>query len=267
MTTPDRLKLVLYGRVSTTGQLDGYGPEIQTKALRGWMKDHGHTTVGEILFDGGVSGTVDADDRPKLAQAINLIAAGKADGIVVPMLDRLARELTIQEATLMVVWAHGGRVFAVDHGEVDPDDENDPMRTFVRQVMGAAAQLERGLIVKRLKGGLATKKAAGGYAGGAPAFGMRAVGKELCPDEDEQLVVTRIKALRDRGLSLRQIADRLNDDGVPTKRGGLWQAYTVARIVNPAARKADAERAVDRYAQVKASKKLSKANKVMGKVS
>lgn len=260
-----KLKLAAVGRVSTAGQLDGYGPEIQTKDMRGWARRNGHTIYGEILFDGAISGTVDTDDRPGLSRALNLIADGKVDGLLVPNMDRLARELTVQEAALMVVWAHGGRVFAADQGEVLPDDASDPMRTFVRQVMGAAAQLERGLIVKRLTGGLAAKRAAGGYAGGAPAYGQRAVDAELKPDPEEMLVLARIKAMRERKISLREIAARLNADGIPTKRGGAWHSTTVGRILNPAARAADAERAVDRYAAKKAEKRKAKANKIMSR--
>lgn len=267
MTAPDRLKLVAYGRVSTLSQMDGYGPEIQTSALRNWAKTNGHTLAGPVLFDKGISGTVDADERPELSKALTLIATGRADGLLAPNMDRLARELTVQEATLAVIWAHGGRVFTVEQGEVLPDDDDDPMRRFVRQVMGAAAELERNLIVKRLKAGLATKKAAGGYAGGAPAYGFQAVGKELRTDDVEAEVVERIGAMHDRGMSLRQIAARLNDDGIPTKRGSVWHPSTVGRIVNPQARQADAERATDRYARKKTDKKIRKATRMIGRVA
>lgn len=261
MTATEKLKLVAYGRVSTAAQMDGYGPQIQTDDLRKWVRTNGHTLVGPILFDGGVSGTVEASERPELSKALSLIAAGKADGILVPNLDRLARELSVQEAALSVIWARGGRAFTVDQGEVLRDSDDDPARRFIRQVMGAAAEFERGLIVKRLKAGLATKRAAGGYAGGAPAYGMQAVGKELHTDDIEAEVVTRIHGMRTRGMSFRAIADRLNEDGIPTKRGARWQPYTVARIVSPDARQADRERSSDRYARIKQEKEARKLGK------
>ncbi|MER5386373.1 recombinase family protein [Streptomyces sp. NPDC002688] len=98
----------------------------------------------KVCTDGAITGKAADDERPGLHEALSLIAAGEADGILAPNLDRVARELTVQEATLSVVWAHRGRVFTADHGEHLEDD--DPMRTFVRQVMGAAAKLERGII-------------------------------------------------------------------------------------------------------------------------
>jgi hypothetical protein len=45
-------------------------------------------------------------------------------------------------------------------------------------------------------------------------------------------VVQRIREARDAGLSLRQIADRLNADGTPTAHGGeRWWASTVRSVL------------------------------------
>ncbi|WP_406502327.1 hypothetical protein [Streptomyces sp. NBC_01602] len=44
-------------------------------------------------------------------------------GIVAPNLDRLARELVVQEAALAQCWKHGGRAFMADQGEILPDDQ------------------------------------------------------------------------------------------------------------------------------------------------
>ncbi|MEV6547023.1 recombinase family protein, partial [Streptomyces sp. NPDC051665] len=220
MTTPRTasLRLVMYVRVSTAGQLDGYGLEAQEKDCRRWAKKHGHKVV-KVCTDGAVSGKTSDEERPGLTEALGIIAAGDADGILAPTLDRIARELTVQEAALSVIWAYGRRAFTVDHGEHVADDEDDPMRKFVRQVMGAAADLERGLIAKRLRNGRKTKAASGGYAHGAPAYGQKAVDKELTLDEDEAAVLAKMREWQAEGVSIRGIADRLNAEEIPTKRG------------------------------------------------
>lgn len=264
--TAPRIRLVAYGRVSTSGQMDGYGPDVQEKAMRKWARTHKHTIV-DVLFDGAVSGTVDGDERPALAEALAMVADGRADAVLIPNLDRLARELTVQEGALTVVWAHGGRVFAVDQGEILPDDTDDPMRTFVRQVMGAAAQLERGLIAKRLKSGRAAKKAAGGYAGGAPAYGQRAADGGLETDENEAAALAAAEQMREDGVSLRAIAAQLNEDGVPTKRGGRWHPNTVARLLDPAAREADNARAAAARDRKRLESKARKAAKLTARVA
>lgn len=242
MSTPrtPALRLVMLLRVSTAGQLDGYGLEAQEKDCRKWARTAGPAFGGvriiKVCTDGGITGKASDDERPGLHEALSLIAAGDADGILSPNLDRVARELTVQEATLSVVWAHGGRMFTADHGEHLADDDDDPMRTFVRQVMGAAAQLERGLITKRLRNGRKTKAASGGYAHGAPAYGQKAVNKELTADSGEAEVLEQMRAWQTEGVSIRGICDRLNTAEIPSKRGGRWHPTTVARLLSPEAR-------------------------------
>jgi DNA invertase Pin-like site-specific DNA recombinase len=63
-----------------------------------------------------------------LHDALAAVRHGAADGIVVYRLDRLARKLTVQEATLAKLWDMGGTAFAVDVGEVPRDDPDDPMK-------------------------------------------------------------------------------------------------------------------------------------------
>lgn len=223
-------RLAAYVRVSTTDQLEGLGLDVQEKAVRGWASRAGHRVVA-LHSDAGVSGSTDALDREGLAGALTAIQVGQADGVIVHRLDRLARSLTVQEAALSLVWRQGGKVYTADAGEVPEDDPDDPMRTFVRHVMGAANQLEKAMIVKRMRDGRKLKAERGGYAYGAPPFGQRADGGELVEDETEAEAVVRIMHLHRSGLSLRQIAAELAVDGQATKRGKSWHPQTVARVI------------------------------------
>lgn len=224
------MRLVGYVRVSTVEQVDhGQGLEIQELAITKWAESNGHR-IAHFFQDEGVSGTI--EDREGLESALASIGCDGVKGVVVTSLDRLARSLTVQEAALQQAWCAGGRVFTVDSGEVVADDPDDPMRTFVRQVLGAVSQLEAGMIRRRLKRGREHKAAQGGYAHGAPAYGYRASDGELVPDEAEQEVVEAVLRMRRDGASLRDIARHLNSQGIPSKRGGRWHPTTVARVVN-----------------------------------
>ena len=233
-----KMKVVGYIRVSTEKQAnDGLGLAVQERAVRRWAKDEGHRLVA-ILRDKGLSGGLPADEREGLTGALNLVKDGKADGLVVPYLDRLARELHVQEAVLTKVWSCGGKVFTVDGGEVAADDVEDPMRTFVRQVIGAVAQLERGMIRKRLQNGRREKAAGGGYAYGRPPFGYKATEGELVPDEDEQKALKRIRQLvrRRRGgrpapASLREIAGILEAEHFKPKQSDRWHPQALSLII------------------------------------
>jgi DNA invertase Pin-like site-specific DNA recombinase len=143
---------VSYLRVSSTGQLDGYGFDVQRADIHRWAKANGHKIVDE--FTDAVTGKYDAPDRPGLSDALHVIRKPPAvDGIVVGKLDRLARALTVQEAILALVWREGGQVFTAEDGEVRQDDPDDPMRTAIRQAQGVFAELDRKTVVKRLRDG------------------------------------------------------------------------------------------------------------------
>jgi len=261
--TPSRiptLRLVLVRRVSTAGQaVDGYGLDAQEADGRKWarIQTTPRVRIVKVVTDGDgkacKSGTSLLDERPGLMEALQWIIDGKADGIVAPNLDRLARELTVQEAILSYVWAMGGRVFTADHGEHLEDDASDPMRTAMRQMRGVFHQLDRGLIIKRLTEGRASKASKGGYAYGAPRFGQKAVDNELTDDERENKIAETMEKWRDEEhLSIRAICARANDrDDMPSKRGGKWHPTTVARLLSPEAR----EKARQQAARARAARK------------
>ncbi|MER7938810.1 MULTISPECIES: recombinase family protein [unclassified Streptomyces] len=273
MSTPykrERLRLIIVRRVSTAGQaIDGYGLPDQERDCRTWNASSagGHRMV-HVVTDGdekgGQTGKSTIDERDGLMDAMQWIADGRADGILAPNLDRLARELTVQEAVLAYVWALGGRVFTADHGEHLEDDEDDPMRTAMRQMRGVFHQLDRGLIRKRLRGGRATKGAQGGYAYGAPPFGKQAVDNELVDlPEEKDIEDLIIRWHEEEGLGPRPICRRLNDAEVPSKRGGKWHPTTVARILDPAAREANRQRSERDRARKKEETRRTRASKIL----
>jgi DNA invertase Pin-like site-specific DNA recombinase len=85
-------------------------------------------------------------------------------------------------------------------------------------VLATFGQFERRLIGQRTREALAAKKAAGVRLGRPPII--------------PAAVVRRIQRLRARGLSLRAIAQALNEAGVPTAQGGKqWYAATVRGVL------------------------------------
>jgi DNA invertase Pin-like site-specific DNA recombinase len=85
-------------------------------------------------------------------------------------------------------------------------------------VLATFGQFERRLISQRTKEALAAKKASGVRLGRPPTV--------------PQAVVRRIQRLRSRGMSLRAIADQLNEAEVPTAPGRKeWYAATIRGIL------------------------------------
>ena len=224
------MKLTGYVRVSSAGQVDGLGLDVQERQIRSYVKGNRHRLVA-LHRDEGSSGTLDVVGRPQLAAALLDVRTGRAAGLIVARLDRLARALTVQEAVLARVWDDGGVVVAVDAGEIARDDPADPMRTAMRQMVGVFSQLDRAMVVARMRAGRELKASRGGYAGGRPPYGYRAVGEQLVTDREEQLVLATMRRLRRRGRSYREISSHLTDSGVPSRTGRPWQPAVVARIM------------------------------------
>jgi DNA invertase Pin-like site-specific DNA recombinase len=226
------VRLVGYPRVSTRGQVKtGASIPYQDREIRAWARRNGHRIVG-MFPEEGRSGALDLEDRAALTAAIDLIATGKAEGLICYSLDRLAREITVQEAILAKIWEEaGGQVFTTDQGEVLRDDPDDPMRTAMRKMAGVMYELDRRLVVARLRRGRRLKAERGGFAGGGVRYGFTTERKQLVPDQAEREVARRIHRLHRSGLSIRRIADQLNAEQVPAKRGGTWHPTTVARVL------------------------------------
>lgn len=227
------MKVAAYLRVSTDAQAEhGLGLDVQRQAIRKWARDHGHKITG-WYSDEGISGSNGLDTRDALPDAVGVVRDGQAAGLVVYRLDRLARDLILQETLLAEIAGMGGQVFSTMPGEQDvlTDDPDDPSRRLIRQVLGAVAEYERSLIRLRLRNGRRRKAERGGFAYGSPPLGFRAEARELVPDPGEALTVQRIVALRRGGASLRGIAAVLEAEGRKPKRGGQWHSQTVRRVL------------------------------------
>jgi DNA invertase Pin-like site-specific DNA recombinase len=233
------MRLAAYLRTSTSNGA-GDSLDAQEEACRSWAEVEGHE-VEDVFRDAGVSGGLPVDERPGLAAALVQVEEQEVDGLVVHRIDRLARELHIQEAALARAWSAGEhvRVFEAVEGEIPRDDPADPQRTFLRQVMGAAAQLEKGMIRARLAGGRRRKAARGGYVGGRRLhrrYGYRLVegqdGKcHYQPVPEEQRAIRRMRTLRAKGRTLRAIGTALERAGIPGPGGKGWSPPTIYRIL------------------------------------
>lgn len=230
------MKVIGYVRVSTRQQAEGESLEAQEEAIREWAAAAGHEVVA-VFADEGESGTLEAIDRPGLLDTLAGLESKLGDCLAMLNLGRLARALHIQEAVLAQAWEYEAEVWEAGPArQVLQDDPDDPMRTFVRQVQGAAHQLEAALVRVRLQGARRRKASRGGYVGGREPYGWERIGEgreaELVEVADEQATIARMKGMRKRGKgkTYRAIAEALNSKGIPAKGGGPWH-HTAVRAV------------------------------------
>ena len=232
------MRLVGYLRTSTGGNGDSI-PARRTPAESGPLPRD--TRSPRRFADEAVSAGLPADERSGLLAAIVDVEEGRADGLVVHRLDRLARELHVQEAALARIWQAGEHtaVYEAVEGEVkrdDPDDSGPSVSaTGHGRCRGAGAWANPGEALQ----GPQTEGAKGGYVGGDrlhSRYGYRLDegpdGKRAyvtLPEEKEALALMR--RIRESGGTLQAICNEWAAQEVEPPSGRAWYPATVRRLL------------------------------------
>jgi DNA invertase Pin-like site-specific DNA recombinase len=146
------MKAAIYARVSTTNH--GQDVTLQTRELRQFAEARGWEIAGEYV-DAGVSGT--KDSRPELNRLIADAHKRRFDVVCVWRFDRFARSVSHLLRALETFKALG--IEFVSYSE--QMDTSTPAGKMVFTVLGAVAELERSLIVERVRAGLRNARANG----------------------------------------------------------------------------------------------------------
>lgn len=227
-------RYVVYLRVSTEQQADtGGGLEIQERECRSWLRRHGHRLV-EVCTDAGRSGTAELAERPGLVRALGLVQEDRADGVLVARLDRLSRDVVLQEQLLAELHRRGKELHSCSAAEDEHliDSPDDPTRALVRRILGAIAAYEREVIRLRLVAGLERKKLAGGFTGGGVPYGWTSRRGDLVPVPAEQEALALMRTLQRQGRSYRSIGAALESRGIPSHApSGKWRPNTIRAIL------------------------------------
>ncbi len=221
------MKVLGYTRVSTDEQASGgVSLEAQRFRIERYAELYGLELV-DVVTDAGVS----AKDlkREGLRSVLEALDSGQVEGLVVAKLDRLTR--SVRDLSSLLEGYFGTR-FALLSVEEKIDTSSAAGR-MILNIMATVSQWEREVIGERTSAALRHKMEMGQRVG-APALGYRVNGGKLEKEALEQKTVQKIRRLRAKGWTLQAIADKLNAESVPTKRGGRWHPSTVTYIVRRA---------------------------------
>ena len=143
-------RVAIYARVSTTDQTC----DNQLRDLRDYCRARGWSDVREFI-DTGVSGT--KERRPALDKMMAEVNARRVDVVVVAAFDRLGRSVRhLVEA--LELFRHLNVEFISLREQIDT---GSALGQAVFTIIAAIAQLERSLIVERVKSGLRRARAEG----------------------------------------------------------------------------------------------------------
>src|SRR4051794_3223417 len=207
-------RFIAYYRVSTDKQgRSGLGLEAQREAVQSYLNG-GSWTLADAVTE-VESGR--RTDRPELDRALGLCRLYGAT-LIVAKLDRLARNV----AFISKLMESGVDFVAVDL----------PQATrFTIHILATVAEHEATMISQRTKTALAAAKVRGVKLGNPANLRNQLAGsakgnaaKVARADKRAADLLPLILPMRAGGASLRQIADGLNRRGVPTPRGGEWNA-------------------------------------------
>jgi DNA invertase Pin-like site-specific DNA recombinase len=215
-------KAFAYLRVSGKGQIEGDGFTRQLSAIKSYAAQHDIKIV-KTFREEGVNGATELENRPALMELLEALAANGTKLVLIEKLDRLARDLMVQETIIGDLRKKGFELISV----TEPDLlQRDPTRVLMRQVFGAIAQYEKAMIVAKLRGARDRVKAKQGRCEGRKPYGFF---------EGEVEILQRIRELRGEGLGYDRIAERLNREGFKARTGGRWHGLVVNRILSRSA--------------------------------
>ncbi len=177
-------RLALYARVSSVDQ----HPENQLLELRAYAKARGFEHVTEYV-DHGISGA--KDRRPALDRLMADVKARRVDLIAVTALDRLGRSVR-HLLSCVETFRHVGAALVSLREGVSTERES-PVADMVIHVFSAVAEVERRLLIERVRSGLKRARESGVRLGRAPL----------------KVDPRRLESVIDRKLSARQAAREL----------------------------------------------------------
>jgi DNA invertase Pin-like site-specific DNA recombinase len=179
-------------------------------AVRDWCTDHG-LALATVVHDDESNG--DGRSRPSLRWALEQIAKGQANLLVVARLRDLSTNVANLPPLLRWFTEPGRSLVALD---LRLDTATEAGRLAAEALAGVGGW-EHDRISARTRRGLEAARSRGGGQGRTAVADV--------PELHE-----RIAAMREQGMTLQAIADTLNEEGVPTLRGGaMWRPSSVQR--------------------------------------
>lgn len=218
----------VYLRVSTSEQAEsGAGLNAQRDACEAWISAAGPQFIfrGEYA-DEGISGG--SPERPAFLELLQVVTLG--DVVLVAKRDRLARDVLLVRLFEQDIARRGG-ILRSAAGEGNGDEPSDKLQ---RGIVDLFAEYERGVIQARIKAAMRAKKTRGELVGAVPyGYQLQPNKKTLEVNQTEAKAIIRARLLRFAGLSLREIADQLEDEGYKARNGQRFEAQQVKRMLKP----------------------------------
>ena len=226
-------KCVLYPRVSTEMQVDGYSLEGQKNGLKRFADREEMEIVG-IYEDAGKSGK-SIEGRPAFKKMLSDIGNGlEIDYILVYKLSRFGRNAADILNSLEYVQSYGVNLICIEEGI----DSSQTSGKLLISVLSAVAEIERENIIEQTMNGRREKARQGGWNGGFAPYGYYLKDNQLLIEESEAAAIRIIfEKFAGSDIGYGGVAKYLNLQGIkkiPRQNGTLenWSGHLVRQILD-----------------------------------
>lgn len=229
-----------YCRVSTETQAEkGFGLAAQEQAIKKYTRENS-LQLERLFMDEGISGNLkDTDDdeaigkREALMELLAMLEKG--DTVIVLNTSRLWRSDMTKAIIRRELMKREARIISIEQPKYDLYTK-DPNDYLINAIMEALDVYERMSISLKLARGRTVKAKGGDKPAGVCPFGYQYTSDkkhvEVC--QEEAATVRLMFTEGQKGKSLNQIADMLNERNITTRRGKQWSAGNVQVVLRNA---------------------------------
>lgn len=222
-------KTGIYIRVSTEEQAkEGFSINAQKEKLTAYSKINNWEDI-TYYIDDGLSGK-NINERPSINNLIEDVKTNKINNVLIYKLDRLTRNVK-DLINLIEIFETNNCSFNSITEKLDTTTAVG--RMFIK-IIGTFAEFERENLAERVSFGYEQKTREGNYTNTNGVYGYDYINGNLTINNKEKELVNEIYNLYLKGYSMLKIANKLNQENIPTKRQGKWYQSTIKSILtNP----------------------------------
>ncbi len=229
---------VSYLRCSGDSQILGDTWNRQTEKIQTLAASHGFVIEKEWREE-GVSGKIECEQRPVFQTMLAELMSNGCRTIIVEDLSRLARRYAVQEQILLYLCSKDITLWTCSNGgeNITEAMKADPTKRLLIGIVGLVSQWERETLVARNRAARQRIKEKGRLPGA----------KNYSPDHEknrhadgklrygwkpgEEPILRHMLTLKGLGMKPKAIANKLNSEGISSRRGGKWGPAVVAKIL------------------------------------
>ena len=221
---PARKRVAAYARVSGANELNLQSLSAQVSYYSNYIQKQRGWEYAGVYADESLTGT--SDKRPEFQRLMDDCRNGKIDIVLTKSISRFARNtVTMLEvvrelkALNIDVWFERENIHSLSG---DGELMLTILASFAQEESRSTSENMKWRIQKKFKEGLASN---------VNILGYKFVDGTFVIIPDEAKIVQRIFSDFLNGMAASAIAKKLNEDGVPTKRCGIWRETVISRIL------------------------------------